>query len=415
MQRSTIGFIYRDDGDGKGLHWDQTCLAAATAEATGGRRLTPLTHDSIINDVAGAQSRPDDTIGLLVIPGKQAKNTEYSATRQVVQKELLEEALREGRPVLGFCGGSLDIWTTMGGRTRPCVDHAYSKMVNLGKGDLVVNNVPMHDVVLHPGSLLRSAATKKTLRNVNSVHSITFSETDRPSNLVITANAVANPGIVMKNRQGETRQPETSPEGFESAHSAPIMGCLWHPEAYAPDQLQDHSESRYHVRIIAWMAKAGDAFVARRLMVAQMKQKGCHMIAQMRRVAKARLLLQRAIAAAIQQRALQMSAAVTLQKFARTTAARRAFQQRATQQDEARRLSAVLRLQGAARVMAAHAQVRALQQHQQREAQRLTQLRASRARQQQQGNRCGHRRDRNYRWGNQHGRGVKCGFCRVEV
>jgi hypothetical protein len=56
-------------------------------------------------------------------------------------------------------------------------------------------------------------------------------------------------------------------EAFETRHGAPMLGLQWHPEAYNPDQPEYHANRN----VMNFMARAGDAYEARRLTLRQFR------------------------------------------------------------------------------------------------------------------------------------------------
>lgn len=90
------------------------------------------------------------TVGLLVIAGR-ARDAK-DASRDNLEKKLLSQAAREGRPVIALCGGCWQLWEHFGGKVGAVRDHAYNGgMVRLGEDGRIKHNVPMHLVrVLNP-------------------------------------------------------------------------------------------------------------------------------------------------------------------------------------------------------------------------------------------------------------------------
>jgi hypothetical protein len=65
------------------------------------------------------------------------------------------------------------------------------------------------------------------------------------------------------------RPEEDSIEAFETKHGAPILGVQWHPEAYSHTQSKTHLAS-HQQHLIQYMSDAGQAYLNRRLVIAQL-------------------------------------------------------------------------------------------------------------------------------------------------
>lgn len=236
-------------------------------------------------------------LGLLIIPGR-ARAVENEPIRLRHEYSVIRAALNRGQPILAICAGVWRVWEQMFTWTRypdflnfdanrlsnwhsdyntliDATDHTNSSMISLNvKGVDVAHNTEIHDVELVAGSLLEKAMKDPSCRNkvpldpfsVNSVHWKVVNENEIPDNVMINARSQENPKLTRKNRNKNVMHPqENCPEGFEATDGTPIMGIQWHAEGYDIATL--------HGNLIEYMAAAGTAYSAKRLMLKEMMEK----------------------------------------------------------------------------------------------------------------------------------------------
>ncbi len=248
---------------------EQTTLALGIGSELGDR-VIPKTH-----------VKQDEPAGLLVIPGRS--RNEQDTLRSAHEQKLIQEARRKGQPILAICAGSWCLWEAFGGKVIPVSDHLYANMPYIVTDGSLGNNKQIHRIKLTPATLVHGAMHIKQatpLRKnptVNSIHWAAPDSTTTPNMLVVSAVAVPDADMVTNNRQGEQMHPEADTvEAFETAYGAPMVGIQWHPEAYYktnPGHKVDTDESQRHLNLIIYMAKAGDAYQAKRLMLEDLKLK----------------------------------------------------------------------------------------------------------------------------------------------
>jgi hypothetical protein len=105
---------------------------------------------------------------------------------------------------------------------------------------------------------------------VNSVHWMAPNEKRTPHQVNISAYSVGGKEYDRKNRHGDLMEPqEGCVEAFESKWGAPVIGIQWHPEGYNPGEVNSH----YHGNILKFMARAGEAYAAKRKMLLELQTK----------------------------------------------------------------------------------------------------------------------------------------------
>ncbi len=236
--------------------------------------------------------------GLLLIPGR-ARKVEKEPIRLEHEYRLIRKALNRGQPMFGICGGALRIWeqsliwTIWPDDLREdsreladwherstlieVTDHVYNGgMVRLGTtGTKAVCNVQIHDVRFERDSwtkkiLFESVPRRQKRLTVNSVHSSALNPERVPLNLRVSGWAVQNPSISFHTRRQTEMDPqEDTVEAFESVAGAPIVGLQWHPEAYNHDE----EGGKPHEDLLKYMAKAGNAYLAKRKVLIEFKAK----------------------------------------------------------------------------------------------------------------------------------------------
>lgn len=251
------------------------------------------THALGLGDAKGERIIPanahadGDDCGLLFIPGG-ARNSE-DEDRCKHEKALIKKARQRGQPILAICAGSWRLLEAYGGRTRATTDHLYANMPYILDGGYIGNNVQIHRIKITPFTLLSGAMSVREIESdddeedllpptpvvqyptVNSVHWLVADEKALPAELLVGAVAKADDKIAPKSRQGKQLAPEEKTiEEFEAKHGAPVMAIQWHPEAYFGKR--NTREDERQLNIIRYMAKAGDAYHAKRMMLKEFKQ-----------------------------------------------------------------------------------------------------------------------------------------------
>lgn len=323
-----LTIAHRDDGRGTGAFWDHYTFQRMSGRQTmasfaDGVRPEFATHykdgektkghnyrGALRSEPVSVPRSEGSGRGLLVITGsnygleseqprRSADHTPSSSAkprndiRTEHEQTLLQEARLSGRPVLAVCGGSWRVLEAFGGQTRQLATktHQSRQMPYLTKGGTVGGgkNIHEHGVEFVQDSMLAGAMRGRhgTLPdNVNSVHWAAADERapdnltgvrrygvkkspDRQQLLSVTARGVTDkqyPYLGLKGPELTSRAPH-SVEAFETRHGAPMVGVQWHPEAYNPS----HGDHAANKRLVNYMAKAGDAFEARRAMTREFK------------------------------------------------------------------------------------------------------------------------------------------------
>lgn len=289
-----------DEKDAKGTHFDHYVVQRATghlskAVVPAGTAYPSDALKSYTKQISyalpygeGSRVLPvqatDDDGGLLIIPGRM-RDRENDPQREQQERELLRKAFLRGQPVLGICAGSWRIWSVLcqleydATFRKTCddgvidvEDHAASRMMSVSNNTgNVVYNIELHGVDIEETSLLHSMMGKKapTGLNVNSVHWKSPDKSKKPNNVNIVGIATEGTAKETKNRHGDIINSEVGAvEAFETVFGAPILGVQWHPEAYNPGGINGD----YHLNILRWMAKAGDAYAQKRRILKQLSE-----------------------------------------------------------------------------------------------------------------------------------------------
>lgn len=235
-----------------------TTLALGIGKALGDR-ITPL-----------LSTANPSLVGLLFIPGRMREEVNLD-DRDLHEKALIKDALRRGQPILGICGGSWPLYQSLGGSVKSVEDHTYSNMPYIVTSGHVGNNVMVHNIVCQDGTLLRSMMRPLAQPlSVNSVHWLAPDPSKVPNNVRISAISKENESIAPKNRHGRQLKPEeSSVEAFETIHGVPVIGISWHPEAFY--QKGQTPKNNPHLALLLYMAKAGDAYAAKRRMLEELQ------------------------------------------------------------------------------------------------------------------------------------------------
>ncbi|MBB3228529.1 gamma-glutamyl-gamma-aminobutyrate hydrolase PuuD [Luteibacter sp. Sphag1AF] len=307
-----ITISHREDGRGSGAFWDHYTLRTATG------RNTLASHRKSVKPVVtapgqekakqfsgrlpGERDTPGATTGvghgLLFIAGgnhglasETPRNASHTPKGDAVKRQarrdrhetfLMSQARLTGRPVLAVCGGSWRVLESFGGSTRGVETntHQTRQMPYLTSKGAVAKVASTHAVDVMPGTMVHHAFRDDagtTPSHVNSAH-WAVAEESRPGQLsgVPRVGFPSRPLLEVSARGPTPHDPpylrkampyhRSSVEAFESSHGAPVMGIQWHPEAY--DRGFSSVEHQANGRLLNWMAKAGDAYEARREMTA---------------------------------------------------------------------------------------------------------------------------------------------------
>ncbi len=298
---------YRDDGNvrGKGATFDHLAVQKTTKSKTTillvGDKNEHLTEYLSNNDPALPQNKKqappvirfsENTLnqsaqeadiypGLLYIPGipsdiKQSKKFSTSERHHEMQ-QFIQDALLRGKPLLAVCGGAWELWEAVAGANNliPVKDHCWSQgMPRINGNSEITHNVEVHRIQFtttesHLYKMMQPASLE-IMPTVNSLHWLAPDPTKTPQHVINTARAKGNPNFSAKSRAGAAFEPEEdSIEAFEIVSGAPVIGVLWHPEAFA--SMTDDNANQHHALIIK-MQQAGTAYQQRCKMLAQFKQ-----------------------------------------------------------------------------------------------------------------------------------------------
>jgi gamma-glutamyl-gamma-aminobutyrate hydrolase PuuD len=350
---SSIEIGYRTDGSGKGAHFDHYTLQRATAHQTCISLPAGITTNALASYISAQTTRnlpfgirtaegkvmppvslPTDRVGLLVITG-HARDMEGSydlSLRDVHEMNLLKEARNRGRPVLGICAGSWQIWTNpnfKGGYLAPVTDHAWKPMPKIRVNGLIGFNTQIHSCAVVGSSMLGSAIMNGRRHYSTWFKSRTRTSLERRQNVPqapLSALSTIHPDaqfavnslhwkapawlpqdvakrtalkvykLPQKRPPGKQDRPEgsrtrleicarsvynsalapsnkipegNSAEGFCTQNGAPVFGIQWHPEAYNPGD----PSSEENKNLLEFMAKAGDFFAVKQDMLLELKKK----------------------------------------------------------------------------------------------------------------------------------------------
>lgn len=311
-----ILIVSRDDGKirGKAAHFDHWTVQAITQQPTRlinlpglGDHLGEYVDNHVSEQLKGSEATKMGKVvpkvvslpemdGLLFVPGlpRDLKDSDdyLESERHLSNSKIIKRALLLGMPIIGVCGGSWEIWSqfafrydknfnpTQMSELRPVRDHSWNQgmpsMNSSGNG--IIRNVQVHAIKLtNSNSILRGALgyteamEAEKLLLVNSVHWQAPNENVMSKDLEITAIAKINPEFKARNRQALPFTPEENTvEAFETVSGAPVIGVMWHVEAYASD---NDANARTHCKLLNYMQDAGTAFSQRRAMVKDLEAK----------------------------------------------------------------------------------------------------------------------------------------------
>lgn len=323
---SCIEIPYRDEGNGGGAFYDHYTIQKSTRRHTRISVPAGMTTSSL-QEYVKTESKPSlpygirtsegklipstiqaaDRVGLLLITGHaretERKRPQALALRDAHERQLLQRAFLQGRPVVGICAGSWQLWSALGGGLLDVKDHAWERMPAITSKGKVGFNTQMHKVGVRALSMVAGALTDSqrfvdahprmhvqgplsarlpklsTLHpavqlTVNSVHWKAPNPATLPRGLqkgarvVIAGRSIQDDAIAPKRKKSGTgvfKHPDANTvEVFEQKTGAPLLGIQWHPEAYNRDGT---AISGHHRSLLTYMAKAGDAFCAKREML----------------------------------------------------------------------------------------------------------------------------------------------------
>jgi len=297
--KSRIVIAYRDEGRGSGPFFDHYALQKATGYETAialssemstaallsNTRLVteampygisnPAALDKLVPPVTDLKDLSD---GLLVIPGRardtEKKRPEVHKKRAEFQKNLIKDALLRGRPILGICAGSWDIWEYLGGTCKPVTAHCYrAGMPRILSSGLIGFNRQVHRVDIQASTCLASSISRTSTKPlikfpVNSVHWQAPDKITLPEGVIISAYSVTEPRFTPFN--SASADPGTV-EAFEKKWGAPVMGIQWHPEAYNHSDKSEKYPDTQH-SFLLYMAKAGDAYASKQKVLEELKK-----------------------------------------------------------------------------------------------------------------------------------------------
>lgn len=302
--KAPIVIPYRKDGNGKGAHFDHLSFQILTnmetqiayEESTSPRSfsdyLSNQTHalkygemnqfGNIIPKIFDLGSHLNN--GLLVIPGTMRsdfdKKTPDYITRKQHQNALIKEASLRGQPVIALCGGAWELFGYFGGGLVDVKDHNYGGGMPRIKDTTgkIGNNKQLHRIqLLNKAYILKGAMQYENYKHVNpyppvnSVHWKAPSPENFPKNFVVSAVSKKDDELAPVGRNKKKMQPEQCIEAFESAHGAPMLGILWHSEAYTAN-----TESKFfpqqHKQLLFYMALAGVSYMLKQNMLEELKK-----------------------------------------------------------------------------------------------------------------------------------------------
>lgn len=220
--------------------------------------------------------------GLLFVPGMTRDSYEKKPyahqVRVKFEKEVIQDALRRGRPILAVCAGTWTLWEALGGKINTVSDHNYGGgMPRISVTGKMTYNKHIHDVEIKTGTLLHDmmgfgGEVDNKILPANSVHWMAPDDSYIPDNFQISAVSKKNASVSIQTRQQNQMSPdEGTVEGFSSVLGAPIAGFVWHLEAF--DWTSHNSADIANNQALLFMAKAGSAYRAKQNMLRDYKDK----------------------------------------------------------------------------------------------------------------------------------------------
>ncbi len=189
------------------------------------------------------------------------------------QRALIRQARLEGRPILGICAGSWDIWSAYGGSFKAVTSHCNRRgMPRILVKGRIGSNGQVHRIRVVGSTALAGMmgdTSGKDLQAlpVNSVHWKAADDASIPLGMSVSAYSVRDNTLAPADMKGADAD---TIEGFESTFGALVAGVQWHPEAYnRTDRLCFCAER--HLAILRYMAAAGQDFVNKKTMLRELK------------------------------------------------------------------------------------------------------------------------------------------------
>lgn len=261
--------------------------------------------------------------GLLVVPGgpvslpgeqpamrfpPKSGREESALARNEHQAYILRDARNTGQPVLAICGGSWHTVQAFGGNTQTSPEFEAKHVADMPFFDPANKtglSVAHHKVAQHGAQMVRDSLLGHIIDppvrnqpvhideqnarpplhvNINSVHwAHAMARLDSSGQLqlegrdpmaVDSRQGTATSELLAINTLANDDELGPTVEGFEARHGAPVIGVQHHPEALAgrPVDSTAYPTAQYTAelgqssRLMNYMAKAGDAFLARRNM-----------------------------------------------------------------------------------------------------------------------------------------------------
>ncbi len=299
QELAPIIIAFRDDTNGKGATYDHYTVQHITdhpTERSVPPGLDPTVLETYINGqgynlLFGNENEHGKRIpplceesydgGLLIIPGRRDahltvdENPSYKCRKPHEQRALKQAYLR-GQPVLAICAGSWELWELFGGTITDVHNHQHLPMLTLIPSGMIENSLQAHEVSITKESILAKAmGSYAPTISVNSIHGKAADERSLPDQFIITARTSADllHGEVETSEQDDAQQSHielSTVEAFETKHGAPMLGLQFHSEGYyttAPT-----TNDIRHMNIVRYMAKAGDAYQAKRRMLRQITE-----------------------------------------------------------------------------------------------------------------------------------------------
>ena len=297
QELAPIIIAFRDDTNGKGTTYDHYTVQHITNHPT--KHSVPPGLDQTVletyineqgyNLLFGNENEYGKRIpplceesyngGLLIIPGRRDahltvdENHSYRCSKPHEQHSLIQAYLR-GQPVLAICAGSWELWELFGGTTTDVQNHQNLPMLTLVSSGMIENNLQVHEVSITEGTALAGAIGSYTPAiSVNSIHGKAVDEQSLPDQFIITARTSTD----LLDRTAETSEQDdmqqnhvelNTVEAFETKYGVPMLGLQFHSEGYytTTPTINDIR----HMNIVRYMAKAGDAYQAKRRMLKQL-------------------------------------------------------------------------------------------------------------------------------------------------
>lgn len=292
FKKASIVIAYREEGSGKGAFYDHYTLQKATdyptlISAHKNMRLKTLKEQAMkmtcrlkYGMEEDGQVIPNTTKnfadnGLLFIPGR-IRDNEFDPLRKAHEQHLLKQALLRGQPILAVCAGSWRLWEALGGELAEVQDHSYGGgMIRLSADGKIGYNKQIHRIKTEKNTFLEAimeTTDENCLPSVNSVHWKAPSSKKVPFLATLSAKAMVDDKIAPNTRQGVQMKPQSeSIEAFESKYGVPFLGIQWHPEAYTKADSKEMTPEK-HLAILQYMAKAGQAYHYKRLMLKELEE-----------------------------------------------------------------------------------------------------------------------------------------------